>query len=70
MCVCVYIYIYIYIYIWQNTFIQHVKDCDKSFLKSNNFGHTETKTAIPIGTKARIDTSKDIKIELLENCVK
>ncbi len=39
-------------------------------IKSNNFGHTETKTVIPIGTKVRIDTSKDIKIELIENCVK
>lgn len=38
-------------------------------IKSNNFGHTETKTVIPIGTKARIDTSKDVKIELIENCV-
>ena len=38
-------------------------------IKSNNFGHTETKTVIPIGTKARIDTSKEIKIELLEQCV-
>lgn len=38
-------------------------------IKSNNFGHIEKKTIIPIGTKARIDTSKDIKIELLENCV-
>ena len=39
-------------------------------IKSNNFGHTETKTVIPIGTKARIDTSKYKKIELVENCVK
>lgn len=39
-------------------------------IKSNNFGHTETKTVIPIGTKARIDTSKDKKIELIEKCVK
>lgn len=39
-------------------------------IKSNNFGHTETKTVIPIGTKAKIDTSKKVKIELLENCVK
>lgn len=39
-------------------------------IKSNNFGHTETKTTIPIGTKARIDTTKEIKIELIENCVK
>lgn len=39
-------------------------------IKSENFGHTETKTVIPIGTKAKIDTSKEIKIELLEKCVK
>lgn len=39
-------------------------------IKSNNFGHTEKKQVIPIGTKARIDTSKKIKIELLEPCVK
>lgn len=39
-------------------------------IKSNNFGHTEYKTVIPIGTKARIDTSKDKKIELIEKCVK
>ena len=38
-------------------------------IKSNNFGHTEKKQVIPIGTKARIDTAKEIKIELLENCV-
>lgn len=39
-------------------------------IKSNNFGHTETKTVIPIGTKAVIDTTKEIKIKLIENCVK
>lgn len=39
-------------------------------IKSNNFGHTDRKMVIPIGTKAKIDTSKEIKIELLENCVK
>ena len=39
-------------------------------IKSENFGHTETKTVIPIGTKARIDTDTNIKIQLLENCVK
>lgn len=39
-------------------------------IKSNNFGHTETKTVIPIGTKARIDTNKSRKIELIEQCVK
>ena len=38
-------------------------------IKSNNFGHTETKTVIPIGTKARIDTTTERKIELLEKCV-
>lgn len=38
-------------------------------IKSNNFGHIETKTVIPIGTKARIDTTKDVKIELIEKCV-
>ena len=39
-------------------------------IKSNNFGHIETKTVIPIGTKAKIDTSKEVKIELIESCVK
>lgn len=39
-------------------------------IKSNNFGHTETKTVIPIGTKAKIDTQKSQKIELIEKCVK
>lgn len=38
-------------------------------IKSNNFGHIERKTVIPIGIKARIDTSKQTKIELLEECV-
>ena len=39
-------------------------------IKSNNFGHIEEKTVIPIGTKARIDTKKQEKIELVEKCVK
>ena len=39
-------------------------------IKSNNFGHIDKKQVIPIGTKAKIDTTKDIKIELLEKCVK
>lgn len=39
-------------------------------IKSNNFGHIDKKIVIPIGTKARIDTDKDIKIELLEDCIK
>lgn len=39
-------------------------------IKSNNFGHTDRKMVIPIGTKAKIDTTKERKIELLESCVK
>ncbi len=39
-------------------------------IKSNNFGHTDRKTAIPVGIRARIDTNDDVKIKLLENCVK
>ncbi len=39
-------------------------------IKSNNFGHIETKTVIPIGTKAKIDSNQNRKIELVENCVK
>ena len=38
-------------------------------IKSNNFGHIDKKTVIPIGTIAKIDTSLDKKIILLENCV-
>ncbi|MBR0350983.1 MAG: hypothetical protein IJH76_04105 [Clostridia bacterium] len=45
-------------------------DINFPIIKSNNFGHIETKTVIPIGTMARIDTSKEIKIELIEDCVK
>ena len=44
-------------------------DYDFPIIKSDNFGHLDTKTVIPIGVKARIDTSKDVKIELLEKCV-
>ena len=39
-------------------------------IKSDNFGHIDKKTVIPIGTMAKIDTRADRKIELLENCVK
>ena len=46
------------------------KDYNFPIVKSNNFGHLDTKTVIPIGTKVRIDTSKDIKVELIEPCVK
>lgn len=42
---------------------------DFPIIKSNNFGHTETKTVIPIGTKAKIDTKNERKIELIEKCV-
>lgn len=42
---------------------------DFPIIKSNNFGHIDTKTVIPIGTGAKIDTSKEIKIELIEDCV-
>lgn len=38
-------------------------------IKSNNFGHTDKKVVIPIGTKAKIDTSATTKIQLLEDCV-
>lgn len=38
-------------------------------IKSNNFGHIERKTVIPIGTKAEINTDEDVKIKLVENCV-
>ena len=39
-------------------------------VKSNNFGHIETKTVIPIGTKAKIDTRVEEKVKLTEKCVK
>ena len=39
-------------------------------IKSENFGHIEQKTVIPIGITAKIDTSEQTKIKLLENCVK
>ena len=38
-------------------------------IKSNNFGHIDKKTVIPIGVKARIDTNAEEKIKLLENCL-
>ena len=45
-------------------------DYNFPIVKSNNFGHIERKTTIPIGTKARIDTSKEEKVELIEQCIK
>ena len=38
-------------------------------IKSNNFGHVERKTVIPIGTKAEINTNEKVKIKLVEKCV-
>lgn len=46
------------------------EDIKFPIIKCNYFGHTEKKTAIPIGTMAKIDTSKEKKIELLEKCIK
>lgn len=43
---------------------------DGPIIKSDNFGHIEKKIVIPIGTNAKIDTSKKLPIELLEKCVK
>ena len=51
--------------------IMDVLDGEYEFpiIKSNNFGHIERKTVIPIGTKAEINTEEDVKIKLVENCV-
>ena len=38
-------------------------------IKSENFGHIERKTVIPIGAKAKIDTNQETKIKLIEKCV-
>ena len=55
-------------YTW-NKICKNIIYNDNILIKSDNFGHIETKTVIPIGIKAKIDTGKDIKIELLENCI-
>ena len=39
-------------------------------IKCNYFGHIEKKTVIPIGIKARIDSFKDKKIQLIEKVLK
>ena len=39
-------------------------------IKSNNFGHIDKKTVIPIGTMAKMNTNIENKIELIENCVR
>ncbi len=38
-------------------------------VKSDNFGHCDKKTVIPIGTVAKIDTNTNEIIGLLENCI-
>ena len=43
---------------------------DFPIIKSNNFGHTEKKTVIPVGGRVRIDTSKKVKIELVKEMFK
>ncbi len=43
---------------------------DFPIIQSENFGHIENKTVIPIGINAKINTFDEQKIELLENCVK
>ena len=39
-------------------------------IKSENFGHIANKQTIPIGVKAKIDTQKEDKIVILEQCIK
>lgn len=41
-------------------------DVNFPIIKSNNFGHINQKSIIPIGAMAKIDTSKALKISLLE----
>ena len=43
---------------------------DFPIIQSDNFGHIDPKTVIPIGVKVRIDTDDEVKIKLLEECVK
>lgn len=43
---------------------------DFPIIQSDNFGHIDPKTVIPVGTKVRIDTEDEVKIRLLEDCVK
>lgn len=44
-------------------------ECTFPIIKTENFGHIERKTVIPIGAMAQIDTSKNIKIKLIEDCI-
>ena len=43
---------------------------DFPIIKTNNFGHIDKKIVIPVGAIVKIDTNAEIKIELIENCVK
>ena len=43
---------------------------NKPIIKSTNFGHTDRKMVIPIGTKAKIDTKEKEKIRLIEDFIK
>lgn len=43
---------------------------NKPIIKSNNFGHTDRKMVIPIGTKAKIDTKEKEKIRLIEDFIR
>ena len=49
--------------------IMDVLDGEYKFpiIKSNNFGHIERKTVIPIGAKAKINTEEKLKIKLVES---
>ena len=44
-------------------------DVQFPIIKCNYFGHIEKKTVIPIGIKARIDTTKEKKIQIIEKCI-
>lgn len=46
------------------------KNFNKPIIKSNNFGHTDRKMVIPIGTKAKIDTNEKEKIMLIEDFIR
>ena len=45
-------------------------DYNFPIIKSNNFGHIDKKTVIPIGIMAEINTDEKQKIKLVEKCVK
>ena len=47
-----------------------IGDVKIPIIKSDNFGHIDKKSIIPIGVKAEIDTKEKVKIRLLEKCVK